>query len=540
MNEHDQYQQGAFDLTPLESAARTTDTTPPAEPFTPRDAAKALIRAYVLRGDPLDDLKRGQMGQDGTDFHAQIGGHIAVDGVLRKVRADQVGVSRIGAAPAHAIFPLAALYAEIQAEAAAATHAEPPATDPSITPPVERPLNQFHTLTSSSRRLGDTDFWPEYLHEVHTRERLDLPDVSPDEFEDMRDWTDGYLAPMDSAWPPVPERPPYVRAAQEEWIEATEGEEGEPEEWADAPRRERSIRSGETVFDARQAKLDATIDVLTKKVEEIVTGEEYRAYLKMVSRFHTYSANNIALILAQYPDATKVMGYGNKAGTTGWKSLGRQVRQGEKGITIRRPMHTVIRDEEDPTAEPVKVLRGFTPATVFDVSQTEGKPLPHEPRPADLTQDEVLRSLELKVKLLRFLDARQVIIVRDHQTTHRGSWNPEKREIGIRADLSGVQELKTLTHETAHLLADHRRDGVEMVDAETVAESVAFVVLDHEGIDTSAYSVPYIAGWARDPAVVQRNLDAVRTLSHVLLTAFGDQCPPDDEQPAEGSGEEAQ
>lgn len=405
------------------------------------------------------------------------------------------------------------------------TPAETHTPEPTPIRPVERPASQFHTLTPSSRRLGEGDFWPEYLHEVQTRERLGLPEVSPDEFEDMRDWTDGYLAPADSALPPVPERPPYVRQAPETWTEPDEKREGDAEAWADAPRPERK-----TVFDARQAKLDATIDVLAHKVEQIVTGEEYRAYLKMVSRFHTYSANNIALILAQCPDATKVMGYGNKAGTTGWKSLGRQVRKGEKGITIRRPMHTVIRDAEDETAEPIKVLRGFTPATVFDVSQTEGKPLPHEPRPADLTQDEVMASLELKVKLLRFLDAQQVTIVRDHQTTHRGSWNPEKREIGIRADLTGVQELKTTVHETAHMLADHRRDGVDMVDAETVAESVAFVVLDHEGIDTSAYSVPYIAGWARDPAVVQRNLDAVRMLSHTLLTALGDQCPSDEDE----------
>jgi hypothetical protein len=69
-----------------------------------------------------------------------------------------------------------------------------------------------------------------------------------------------------------------------------------------------------------------------------------------------------------------------------------------------------------------------------------------------------------------------------------------------------------------------------------VAESVAFVVLDHHDIDTSAYSVPYIAGWARDPAVVQRNLDAVRTLSHTLLTAFGDDCPPEDEGDGAGEG----
>ncbi len=148
----------------------------------------------------------------------------------------------------------------------------------------------------------------------------------------------------------------------------------------------------------------------------------------------------------------------------------------------------------------------------------------------------MLTSLALKVKLLRFLDERQVKIVRDHAGTQRGSWNPDKREIGIRADLTGVQELKTTVHEAAHLLAEHRRETVAMVDAETVAESVAFVVLDHAGIDTSAYSVPYIAGWARDPAVVSRNLATVRTLSHVLLTALGDDCPPEDEGDVGGEG----
>ncbi|GEM_PF-1205239 len=397
------------------------------------------------------------------------------------------------------------------------------------TPPVARPASQFHTLTPSSRRLGAGDFWPEYLHEVATRERLNLPAVSPDEFEDMRDWADGYLGPADTTWPPAPERPPYVRATPEEWTEAEEEGDEDAGTWADAPRRAEGKERAETVFDARQAKLDTTIAVLTKKVEEIVTGEGYRAYLTMLSRFHTYSANNVALILAQYPDATQVMGYGNKAGTTGWKSLGRYVKEGEKGIRIIRPMHATLRDDEDEKAEPVKVLRGFTTATVFDVRQTEGRPLPHEPRPADLTPDEVLRSLELKVKLLRFLDEQGARVVRDHVGTQRGSWNPDTREIGMRADLTGVRELKTLVHEAAHMLADHRREGIAMVDAETVAESVAFVVLDHAGIDTSAYSVPYIAGWARDPAVVQRNLDTVRALSHVLLTAFGDQCPPSEE-----------
>ncbi len=400
-----------------------------------------------------------------------------------------------------------------------------PAAD--ANPPVEQPIFRIDTDPDvlPNRRLPN-DFWSEYRREWRFREENGLPSVSPAEFVDMRDRADGVIAPRGARWRLDAERPAYpewepIPDASEggEW-----GEEDEPAALPDAPRDDRFNRDGKTVFDARKEKLDATIDVLAAKVEQMVTGDGYRAYLRMLAKFHTYSANNVALILAQYPDATKIMGYGNKAGTTGWKSMGRHVREGEKGIRIIRPVHAMIAD--DATGEATKVLRGFATATVFDIRQTEGKPLPHEPRPQELTQNEVMRSLELKVALLRFIDERGVRVVRDHNGTQKGYWNPERREIGIRADLTGVRELKTLAHEAAHMLADHRREQIDMADAETVAESVAFVLLDHHGIDTSQYSVPYIAGWARDPAVVQRNLDAVRTLSHAMLTAFGDHCPP--------------
>jgi hypothetical protein len=360
-----------------------------------------------------------------------------------------------------------------------------------------------------NRRLPN-DFWPEFHHEWAFREEHGMTPVSPQEFADLRDWADGVT------WP-VPDG-------------AIGGASGPSERdddiLRDAPRDEG------TVFDARKARLDATIDLLAGKIEQMVTGTEYRAWLRMLSRFHSYSANNVALILAQYPDATKVMGYGNKAGTTGWKSLGRHVKVREKGIRIIRPLHRTITDEA--TGEVTKVLRGFATTTVFDISQTEGTPLPAGPRPQDLAQSEAERSLELSVHLHRFIAEAGARVVRDMHGTQRGYWHPEKREIGIRADLTGVRALKTLAHEAAHLLADHRREGVAMDDAETVAESVAFVLLDHYGIDTSGYSVPYIAGWARDPATVRRNLETVRTLSHALLTAFGDACPPAED----GEGEE--
>ncbi|MDQ6832692.1 MAG: ArdC-like ssDNA-binding domain-containing protein [Chloroflexota bacterium] len=358
--------------------------------------------------------------------------------------------------------------------------------------------------TLPNRRLAG-DFWGEFHLEWQFREQHGMEPVSPHEFADLRDFSDGVV------WPAPDAEMGGVYGPSERYDDVL----------PDQPRDEH------TVFDARQVKLDATIDMLARKVEHVVTGDGYRAYLRMLAKLHSYSANNIALILAQCPDATKVMGFGNKAGTTGWKSLGRHVRQGEKGITIIRPMHRTIAD--DASGEPVKVLSGFTTATVFDVSQTEGIPLPKGPTPEDLPQDEAARSLELDVALRRFIDEAGARVVRDHEGTKRGYWHPDRREIGIRADLTGVRALKTLAHETAHLLADHRREGIPAEDAETVAESVAFVLLDHYSIDTSSYSVPYIASWARSPEVMQRNLDMVRALSHTLLTALGDSCPPSED-----------
>lgn len=378
------------------------------------------------------------------------------------------------------------------------------ALDAPAMPPIDRDPDVL-----PNRRLPD-DFWPEFHWEWLFREQHGLRPVSPQEFADMRDWSDG------------------VTWSVPDWaIPSAYGpSEGYDDILPDAPRSER------TVFDGRKERLDATIDVLAGKIEQLVTGTDYRAWLTMLSRFHAYSANNVALIHAQRPGATKVMGYGNKQGTTGWKSMGRHVREGEKGIRIIRPMKKTLEDPE--TEEKRSVLVGFTTTTVFDISQTEGAPLPAEPRPVDLTPNEAERSLELSVHLHRFVDEAGVRVVRDMDGAHRGYWNPLRREIGIRADLTGVQALKTLAHETAHMLANHRREGIAEEDAETVAESVAFVLLDHYGIDTSSYSVPYIANWARDPAVVQRNLDTVRMLSHVLLTAFGDHSPlPEDRGGAE-------
>ncbi len=100
-----------------------------------------------------------------------------------------------------------------------------------------------------------------------------------------------------------------------------------------------------------------------------------------------------------------------------------------------------------------------------------------------------------------------------------GYYLPRTREIAIHRDLTGVRALKTLVHEAAHFAADHA-GGVRWEDAETVAEGAAYTVLAHFGLDTSGYSFGYVAEWARDLAVVRRNLAAIQQVAHRLIVAI--------------------
>ncbi len=125
---------------------------------------------------------------------------------------------------------------------------------------------------------------------------------------------------------------------------------------------------------ANADKIRQLHDSLTAQVEALVSGDDWARFLTVASRFHTYSPNNVWLILAQRRDATRVAGYRT------WQKLGRQVNKGAKGIAILAPCVYRRRgvDEADPTENPaiVKVLRGFTVVHVFDEADTTGDPVP--------------------------------------------------------------------------------------------------------------------------------------------------------------------
>jgi len=210
--------------------------------------------------------------------------------------------------------------------------------------------------------------------------------------------------------------------------------------------------------------------------------------LAVASRFHSYSLNNQLLIFSQRPDATRVAGFHT------WRSLGRGVRKGEKGLAIfapctnkRRVVQIDPSDAEDDAF--VKTLTGFRVVYVFDFSQTEGEPL----EALDAVRPELLSggsSSGLWDALVAQANAAGFQVVRKQRRSENGYCDFGAREIGVRPDVDDLQADKTLVHELAHALlhgdaltGDRSRHEVEV-------ESVAFIVLRALDLDSGSYSFP--------------------------------------------------
>lgn len=253
------------------------------------------------------------------------------------------------------------------------------------------------------------------------------------------------------------------------------------------------------------------MSLLERGIEGILDSEGFAKYLKTMAHFHTYSFGNVALIVAQRPEATEVAGYRT------WQKLDRQVRKGEKGILIFVPHRRRVRErpEEDQGKQPsgeqdpqaTHTITGFGLGRVFDIAQSKGEPLPEPPAARELNGESAIGT-RIDCRLSRFLIEEGVRLSSEETGRANGYYRPADRLIAVSNRLRGDQRTKTLVHEAAHYLADHRGQ-VTRADAETVAESSAFVVLSHYGIDTGCYSFPYVARWAEDTAVLRRNLAEV-------------------------------
>jgi antirestriction protein ArdC len=256
-------------------------------------------------------------------------------------------------------------------------------------------------------------------------------------------------------------------------------------------------------------RLAATLRTRDEGIASILASDSFAQYLSVMSRFHHYSFGNIMLVLAQRPEATQVAGYRS------WQRLGRQVRKGEQGIRILVPHRRVVELEE---GEETTVVRSFGIGSVFDITQTDGNPLP-KPLAAREIREVTDAGAALYGALEAYVTAHGITVVREELTRGYGYYAPARRQIGIDSRITSDQATKTLAHETAHAVADHRA-GIARVDAETVAESAAYVVLSRYGIDSSDYSFPYVARWAEDRDVLTRNLAAIQQTSHAIISGI--------------------
>ncbi len=281
-----------------------------------------------------------------------------------------------------------------------------------------------------------------------------------------------------------------------------------------------------SAMDKQQEQLEALTARLEQGVQELYSSERYTQYLRTMSKFYQYSANNVLLICMQRPDATAVASY------TAWKrDFGRQVNRGEHGIQILCPVprhyETEKRDPKthqpllDVNGDPVRERREiifFKIGYVYDVSQTSGKELPSLVKPLEGTVEEYSNIMAVLREVAPVPIGFEVI-----SGAANGYYHTQEHRIAIREGMSQPQTIKTAVHELAHSLLDAEvvRDAPQpdRRTREVRAESVAFCVCSHLGIDTSEYSFGYVAGWSsgRDVRELTAELELIRKTSGDII-----------------------
>ena len=280
-------------------------------------------------------------------------------------------------------------------------------------------------------------------------------------------------------------------------------------------------------------------DKLEQGLQDLFNSDSYRNYLSTMSKFHNYSFNNTLLIAMQKPDATLVAGY--KA----WqKNFERHVNKGEKAIRILAPAPYKIKEERDkidpvtqellldkdgnPQKEEVEItIPAFRAVSVFDLSQTDGKPIP------ELTAKELLSDVEGYQDMIRAVEAISPVPIELEEIAgdSKGYYDREAKRIAVQENMSESQTLKTMIHEVAHSKLHSKeveQDEQKRKDRNTKeveAESVAYTVCQHFGIDTSDYSFGYIAGWSsgRDTKELRSSMDTIRRTASELITGIEEQ-----------------
>lgn len=270
--------------------------------------------------------------------------------------------------------------------------------------------------------------------------------------------------------------------------------------------------------DEIQQKITESKNLLDSAITALLTSDGWERFLRSRKGLRTYSANNLLLVSYQCPGATDVRPYGarNNPQPGSWKYIGRYAKPGEKAIRIFAPLFRKNDEGE-------RVIYGFKLVPVFDVSQTDGEPLPPTPEgftPIPATGD---APAKLWDEIEKLVIAEGFHVVRgdrdDDAAEGRTTW--ASREVWVKGTENDAFSTSTLIHELAHIMCEHETRDVPPGQAEVEAESVAFIVGDVAGMTTLAYSVPYGAGWAGDTETVAASAKTVLTVTDKILKAIG-------------------
>ncbi len=276
-------------------------------------------------------------------------------------------------------------------------------------------------------------------------------------------------------------------------------------------------------------KMKEITDKLEQGIQDLFNSEQYMTYLKTMAKFHNYSFRNTILIAMQNPQASYVAGYG------AWQAkFKRQVRKGEKGIKIFAPapykkmveQKTFDKDGKPHIEEKEIVVPAFKVTTVFDISQTDGEELP------TLGADQLIGNVSDYNKLFEALKEISPVPIsfENIESGAKGYYQLKEQRIAIQENMSELQTVKTAIHEIAHAKLhalpenedDKDIDRPDRRTREVQAESVAYTVCQHFGIDTSDYSFGYIAGWSsgRETEELKNSLEIIRNTAADFINAI--------------------
>ena len=350
-------------------------------------------------------------------------------------------------------------------------------------------------------------------------------------------WYDGRDVPEEYRVTPAPPEPGRPDPEKVEMDAAPAGQTAaQPKEQAQEPRPVTPIvLTSEKPAD----KLKEITDRLEQGITELFESERYKEYLRVMSKFHNYSFNNTLLIAMQKPDASLVAGFSS------WKNnFGRNVMKGEKGIKIIAPSPFTVKQEvekTDPqTGKPVIGKDGkpvteekeikvpaYKVVSVFDVSQTEGRELP------DIAVNELTGDVDRFKDFFAALEQASPVPVGFEKIEGgaHGYYHLEEKRIAIDEGMSDLQTLKTAIHEIAHAKLhdidlnapkEEQKPRVDRRTREVEAESVAYTVCQHYGLDTSEYSFGYVAGWSsgKELAELRGSLETIRSTATEMINAI--------------------